>query len=95
MRLYFEQLEELTKWIGDFVTSERYVAYLTSYKELIFVPLRSTRPLVYGYYVFAKDEEKKEVEELLKSKGVRTYNIKSLDWDETKFPGVRPTIEIE
>jgi hypothetical protein len=94
MRLYFEKLEELTKWIDDFVIPERYVAYLTSYKELIFVPLRSTRPLVYGYYVFATDEEKKKIEELLKSKGIRLYNLKSLDWDETKFPSVR-ALELE
>jgi hypothetical protein len=95
MRVCFEKIDELEKWINDFVTADRYVAYLTSFSELVFVPLRSTRPLIYGYYVFATEEEKKKMIDFLNSKGVRIYNLKSLDWDETKFPGVRPTIEIE
>lgn len=88
MRLVFADMNNLKKWVDDYVSADRYVACVTQFNEIVFVPLKSTRPLVFGYYSFREDE-KKQIDELLSKLGVKVYNVKAVDWDETKFPSVR------
>lgn len=57
MRLVFDDLESLKEWIKDNVEQDRYEVYTTE-NEIVFVPVKSTRPIKYAYMrLLSKDLE--------------------------------------
>jgi hypothetical protein len=82
-------VNEFISWIKEYVTEERYKAYMTREKEIILIPRRSTRPLEYAYMKFDKDEKLKKVIEALTAKNIRVWTLKAEEWDDQKPVGVR------
>jgi len=77
VRVEFETLEQALTWIKDFPISKEYVGYYTKKQELIFVPLKSTRPTIYGYI---KKADRNQVRNLLENK-MKIYVINRFEWN--------------
>lgn len=87
MRLIFEKFENFKEWlvsIGESLPS-RYVAFVTDENEVIIVPKKSTRPIIYGYL---QTSEIEKVMELLNKLGIRVFEVTRVEWDETKPVGI-------
>jgi hypothetical protein len=78
VRVEFETLEQATAWIKDFTVTKEYVCYYTKKQELIFVPLKSTRPSVYGYI---KKADKDDVRNLALENQMKIYLINRFEWN--------------
>ena len=85
-RLVFGVLAEFESWIRDFAKPNRYVAYITNEKEILLVPLRSTRPILYAYY---KGEETTNIKKTLDSLGIKYYNVNSIEWADDRPVGFK------
>ena len=88
-RVVFESSEQMWNWVNKKVSREKYEVYLTSEKEIIFVPSKSTQPILYGYYKPSPEENVKEIIENLKeSKKLTVFDVKWFEWKSDLPPGV-------
>jgi len=90
VRLIFKELESFQKWISD-LNSDRYVCYSTDSNEVIIVPTRSTRPLIYGYIRIPK--ESKNVLKDLESLGFKIYRVSRVEWADDRPVGAKMPVE--
>jgi len=91
-RLVFGHVEAFKKWAADKVTKERYDLYLTDSDEIILVPIRSTRPIMYAYFQSGNSHEL--AEELTAKTGVSVYYVETFDWKTELPPRMKiPVIE--
>ena len=77
-RVEFKNIKQAKLWIEDVAISggKDYHAYYTSNKELIFVPGKSTRPVIYGYIEHATEEEMHDVQ-----KKISIYPCEEFEWN--------------
>ena len=85
-RLVFSVLEEFLRWIRDNVKPDRYSAYFTDEGEVLLVPLRSTRPILYAYF---KGEDLASVKKSLESLGVKFYEVQAVEWADDRPVGFK------
>jgi len=90
--LEFEYVESFKDWISDFTKPERYVFYVTSIDEIIAQPLKTSRPIVYGY-MRVKPEEMKTIMEKITKLGFKIIRLKTFNWDTERMPGLRSVRE--
>lgn len=79
-RIEFANITESVDWIRSFVinSDKKYIAYCTKNNELILVPTKSTRPIVYA---LIKNVNRKEVTILFKNSTIPVYNIEYFEWN--------------
>ena len=77
VRVEFETLEQATAWINKVVLLKEYDCYYTLKGELIFVPVKSTRPTVYGYIKYV---DKDRLRKLWKD-NLQIYTINRFEWN--------------
>lgn len=85
-RFVFEDQAEFKRWIDGHVTRDRYECYISKEHEVIFVPIKSTRPVKYGYMKFPSSKETKEIQKTVEANGVKVYNA-TTEWDPLKAVG--------
>lgn len=90
-RIVFTNPEQLFDWVKEFCSSNKYVGYVTSKKELIIEPTKSTRPLRYAYY--AGDDIDEIAKKLIEKYQIKVFQIKNYEWDLEKSVGVHVPIE--
>lgn len=76
-RIMFDNFEEAKGWIKTFMDEKNYVGYFTEKDELIFVPIKSTRPTTYCYI---KDAKLTEVSNFFKDR-LMIFRVKNFDWN--------------
>ena len=79
-RLVFENSAEFKGWIQNKVEGEKYDCFVTSTREIILVPTKSTPPIMYGYYHIIDAGAGNEVIRTVKSKGVSVFKVKNFEW---------------
>ena len=89
MRLVFEKIEEFEEWIKKKAISAKYDIYITSEKEIVFLPVKSTRPILYSYIKLAKDEDLGSLETEFRNKGFSVFKVKTIDWADDRAIGIR------
>lgn len=81
-RIIFDDPNEFKKWVRYFISAEKYVAMqVPENMEIIIAPLKSTRPLYYLYYRATSCEELDDILNLLKSLGIKIFNVGGVDWN--------------
>jgi len=93
MRLVFKERSKFLDWMEDEASPEKYNIFLTEENEIILVPKKSTRPIIYAYY---KEFDAKEFDNLkanFSKSSYKVYEVKSVDWDDEKPVGVKVAIE--
>lgn len=93
-RLVFETCGEFLEHTKYILRRKEYTAYITEKDEIILVPVRSTRPVIYCYYKITDEREKEAILDLLESLKVPVFYIKSFDWDAQKPIGAPQKVEI-
>ena len=87
-RLVFSDMTDLMSWVldpQDPVLGNQYQAIVTSYNEIIFAPIKSTRNLRYGVYHGSSVEIENILEEIRVNRlYISVIRVKSFDWDTTK-----------
>jgi len=84
-RLVFNDLEQFKTWCKEFLRYGRHVAYVSDIGEIVIVPIRSTKPLVYAYIDLVDKEEAEKVAEGL---GVHVFRVKAVEWSDERPVGV-------
>ena len=79
-RLEFGKKDGLIRWIRNRMVPDKYECYMTEGKEIILVPTRSTRPVVYAYLKCDTPEDFKAVLTELKRLKVMMFGIKKFEW---------------
>ena len=77
-RVEFNDIEQAEKWINDIAINggKDYHGYYTSHNELILVPGKSTRPVIYGYIKLVGDDQLTDI------KGrINIYPCKEYEWN--------------
>lgn len=90
-RIVFCSEEQLENWCKEFVDTGKYVIYLTEYNEVILEPLKSTRPLRFGYFKGLKGE--KLATKLQELHQIPLFRVRDYEWDLEKSPGIKVAIE--
>lgn len=90
--LEFDSVESFKDWISDFTKVDRYTFCITEANEIIAQPLKTSRPIVYGY-MKVKPEEVKTIIEKITKLGYKIIHLKTFSWDIERRPGVRSVIE--
>ena len=86
-RYEFETKEEFTDWARSVLTDKKYDVVYTWHGEVIAVPKKSTRPIVYGYVpLIDKHEAKKFAQELEKMYHVCVFSMKKFVWSTEREP---------
>jgi len=77
-RIEFADMKQAEKWIKDIAINggKDYHGYYTSDNELILVPGKSTRPVIYGYIKFAKDDDIVDIQ-----KSLDIYCCEKYEWN--------------
>ena len=88
MRLEFDDINDWTSWVQDFVSKDRHVAFATKSREIIIVPLRSTQPLTLAWMRFASGEFDGALK-VIETKEVKMYILKSFAWRIDREPAER------
>lgn len=79
-RLEFGSKNGFFRWINNRMDPNKYECYMTEDKEIILVPKKSTRPVVYAYLKCKTREDFKDVLTGLKHLKVMMYGIKKFEW---------------
>ena len=79
-RIEFDFLKQAETWIQKRVikSNKEYEGYITKNNELILLPKKSTKPLLYCYVSFA---DIKDVTELFKDSSIDIFKCSSFDWN--------------
>jgi len=87
VRIIFDDVSELNRWIEKFVREDRHVIYVTKNKEIVIVPKVSTKPVI---LVYAKlgSEGVTDVMKVIPD-SVERFIIKSFDWKDDSPVGAR------
>ena len=85
--LEFDSVKSYKDWISDFAKVDRYVFCLTDDNEVIAQPMKTSRPIIYGY-MRVKDEEMKTIVEAITKQGYKIIRLKTFSWDTERRPGV-------
>lgn len=93
MRLVFKEIKEFRKWAIDNASVDRHEYYITEKKEIIIVPLRSTRPIKYAIATGVSDDILKEITKRLGNLGFRVYRVKAVEWSDDRPIGAKTSIE--
>lgn len=94
MRIVFSGSASLLEWILSRVFEDRYEAYLTTEdREIILLPMKSTRPIAIAYLKLPKDDDGKSIIDKLKERRISIYSIKTIEWDYEKAVGVKIPVE--
>jgi hypothetical protein len=77
-RIEFNDMKQADKWIKDIAINggKDYHGYYTSHNELILVPGKSTRPVIYGYIKFVKKDDLVEIHDSL-----NIYTCDTFEWN--------------
>jgi len=77
-RIEFEDIKQADKWIKDIAINggKDYHGYYTKHNELILVPGKSTRPVLYGYIKFALKDDLKDI-----SEHINIYPCATYEWN--------------
>ena len=77
-RVEFEDIKQADKWIKDKAIQggKDYHGFYTNDKELILVPGKSTRPVVYGYVKFVKKDDLEQY-----AKSIDIYPCNKYEWN--------------
>ena len=78
--MIFENEDDVRNWC-NLIGNRKNIAYITDKAEVVLVPDKSTRPLMFGYY---KAQDKSIAVKLMKDCGVPTFSVKDFDWSEDK-----------
>jgi hypothetical protein len=81
-RLEFWNQDEFKKWIEGRMDPLRYECYVTSIGEIILVPLVSTRPIMFSYFLAPTMAIANECAVLIEHRGVTVYKVKTFEWRE-------------
>lgn len=84
-RVEFEDFEQAKKYIQNKIlaTSKPYHGYITKADELILIPEKSTRPVV---YVYVKNVSRIDVRSFFKGKSVDIYTCNKYIWNAEQAP---------
>lgn len=86
-RYEFSNDNEFLNWATGSLNSKKYELVCTSFGEVIAVPVKSTRPLIYGYVSFCTVEQAKKLTgELNKQFGVKVLAMKKFVWSTEREP---------
>ena len=79
-RVEFETYTDAEVWLKKVVSGsdKNYIGYLTKENELIFVPTKSTQPIIYGYVRTVADTEAKDFS---KHYLVPIFKINKFEWN--------------
>jgi len=77
--LEFEIEKDFLDWVKKFASPQRYDIFVTN-TEIIAQPIKTSRPLIYGYYQ-NPDAEMSKILEKLRSQGFTIIRIRSFSWD--------------
>lgn len=79
-RIEFNNLSEAETWIKEKIlkSDKNYEGYFTSSNELILIPNKSTRPIVYGYIKLA---DKTAIKNTFKDTSIPIYTCKHYEWN--------------
>lgn len=94
-RIIFESVDELSRWLKiHYIRGyEGYISPLEN--EIVLIPTKSTRPLLYVYYKYNNDKELAEIKTLLDSLKIQYYTVKRLEWVEDRPLGAKFITEEE
>ena len=79
-RIEFTSKDEIKKWVSARMDPAKYECYLTASKEVILVPMVSTRPIMYVYFQSYSGDDLQEVRDLITSRGVHVYVVSNFEW---------------
>ena len=88
-----DSIEGMEVWLSNFAKPDRYIICVTSAKEIIAQPSKTSRPLIYGYIKVADVEKLKTLLRKMKEAGYTMIKIKTFSWDTERVPGTRATVE--
>ena len=93
MRFVFDTIEEYEKWIRDNIKPEKFSVYFTSDNEIIVYPLKTSKPISYGYFKASAVGIIERMLKSLKEQGFRVYRVKAADWTDDRPVGIKFTVE--
>jgi hypothetical protein len=91
-RIVFSDATTFLRWVLENATPERYLAYITSEREVVLYPRKATRPLTYAY-IRTSEKEVSDIKNTLLSKELDVFEVERIEWDVEKSVGVRVSIE--
>jgi len=89
----FGTLGSFKDWISNFAKSDRYMFCVTSENEIIAQPLKTSRPIIYGYMKITDEKELGGLIKKLRENGYSVVQLKSFSWDTDRQPGQKRVFE--
>lgn len=77
----FSKIEDLENWLDNYAIPERYAICITSYGEVIVEPLKTSKPIYFGYLPKMTELKLKEAILRFKSKGYQVLELHAYHWD--------------
>lgn len=79
-RIVFSTEDEVRSWC-TIIGQKKSIGYVTDKAEIVLVPDKSTRPLMFGYF---KANDKVQAKKILEDCNVPTFSVGIFDWSEDR-----------